>query len=627
MIPYIYTIKVFPNFLIYKALNLNSSAFEEFIISDEVNQYEELITHIRTPELIMIGFNNLQYDARIIKYLNESYGVLSKMDYRSFMAMVNEKSKEILTGEKVYMRFEIPQLDVYKIFNFDSDARSCSIRHCMISLGMPEVGDCPVKYDQIITQKQQRQVSDYVHLEAMAIKCIFLCALGKSENPNYKNHNVIELRQRLSKKYNKDFMNTSTIRIGETIMRDLYAKRKGLSLADLKNMQVTPGPIHVKDCIPDYIRFTSDEFNELLETLKSKTIESTTNAIDETVIFGGAKFYYGCGGLHQAVKGIYESDEDYIILDCDVASLYPSIAAENNYYPKHLGPEFLEIYKELIDVRLKEKAKSKLDRDYTIIDGYKLIINAIYGKSNEPTSFLYDPSYTMKTTLTGECCLSMLIETLGQIPEIQYLNSNTDGLVVRIPREYKGLYDKICIDWMANTGLTLEFNEYKKLIQKDVSNYIAVYFNDEVKLKGCFEIFQELHKNPSMRIVPIALKEYFVNGKPIKETIEKHDNILDFCIMTKCNRDYNLWIRSVDENGIHEKMLGSIVRYYIGGYNSELYKNSLKTGAESSVCKGYGVKEFNTYKVQNDYKVNYEFYVKECRKIIDSIEDKQLKLF
>jgi hypothetical protein len=97
--------------------------------------------------------------------------------------------------------------------------------------------------------------------------------------------------------------------------------------------------------------------------------------------------------------------------------------------------------------------------------------------------------------------------------------------------------------------------------------------------------------------------------------------------MTKCNRDYNLWIRSVDENGIHEKMLGSIVRYYIGGYNSELYKTSLKTGAESSVCKGYGVKEFNTYRVKNDYKVNYEFYVKECRKIIDSIEDKQLKLF
>ena len=59
--------------------------------------------------------------------------------------------------------------------------------------------------------------------------------------------------------------------------------------------------------------------------------------------------------------------------------------------------------------------------------------------------------------------------------------------------------------------------------KKDVNNYISVYDDstlekEHVKLKGCFEIDKEYHKDPSMRIVPIALKEYFVNR--VKTEIE-----------------------------------------------------------------------------------------------------------
>ena len=54
---------------------------------------------------------------------------------------------------------------------------------------------------------------------------------------------------------------------------------------------------------------------------------------------------------------------------------------------------------------------------------------------------------------------------------------------------------------------------------RDVSTYIAVYENGDIKHKNAFEIDKELHKNPSMRIVPIALEKYFVEGIHVEETI------------------------------------------------------------------------------------------------------------
>lgn len=67
---------------------------------------------------------------------------------------------------------------------------------------------------------------------------------------------------------------------------------------------------------------------------------------------------------------------------------------------KHLGPEFLKVYRDnIVNVRMEEKKKPKEERDSVIVDGFKLASNSNYGKSNDVNSFLYDPLYTMKTTI------------------------------------------------------------------------------------------------------------------------------------------------------------------------------------------------------------------------------------
>ena len=73
---------------------------------------------------------------------------------------------------------------------------------------------------------------------------------------------------------------------------------------------------------------------------------------------------------------------------------------------------------------------------------------------------------------------------------------------------------------------------------RDVNNYIGVYEdstpdNEHIKLKGDFEIDKEFHKDPSMRIVPLAVKEYFVYGIPIEKTIKENRDIFNFCMRLK----------------------------------------------------------------------------------------------
>ena len=49
-------------------------------------------------------------------------------------------------------------------------------------------------------------------------------------------------------------------------------------------------------------------------------ITETKDSIKESVIFKNAKYEYGLGGIHWAVKsGVYVPQEDELIITCDVA--------------------------------------------------------------------------------------------------------------------------------------------------------------------------------------------------------------------------------------------------------------------------------------------------------------------
>jgi hypothetical protein len=165
------------------------------------------------------------------------------------------------------------------------------------------------------------------------------------------------------------------------------------------------------------------------------------------------------------------------------------------------------------------------------------------------------------------------------------------------------------------------------MVIQDVNNYASKYESGEYKYKGLFEIDKELHKDPSMRIVPIALNKYFFEGIPISDTIKSHKNIYDFCLRLRVNKDWEAQYKYIESNSLKTKKLSKNTRYYISNSGGALYKHNLSDGRITGVNVGNIVSLFNIYEKKEDYDINYNFYIKECKKIIDSIEDKQLTLF
>ena len=104
-----------------------------------------------------------------------------------------------------------------------------------------------------------------------------------------------------------------------------------------------------------------------------------------------------------------------------------------------------------------------------IMEGFKLAANGIYGKSGEETSPLYDPLYTMKTTIGGQMFLSLWTEKLVEaVPEIKFIQHNTDGITYLCPRKDVNKVNKVKEEMTNLTGLYIEDNIYTKFVVRDV---------------------------------------------------------------------------------------------------------------------------------------------------------------
>jgi hypothetical protein len=493
----------------------------------------------------------------------------------------------------------------------------------------------PIHHTTWCKEGDENEILSYNKWDVYSTYLFLLVTLGKTDNPIYKGRNKIDLRQQLQKKFKIPCLNWPDVKIGEQLMLKLYSDKTGINSYDLKKSGGTKrSQICLKDCIPSWANFETEEFNTIKKKFENTVISDIKGSFSESVIFHGIKMDYGTGGLHSCIKpGVYEADDYWMILDEDVGSLYPSLAIQLGLYPNHLGPIFLDIYdKDIVSVRLAEKVKPKKERDLVIMEGYKLAANGIYGKSGEESSSLYDPLYTMRTTIGGQMFLSLWTEKLVKaIPEIKFIQHNTDGISYLLPRKDLHKAKAVSEEMTRLTGLYIEDNIYTKMVIRDVNNYTAVYEDGSVKSKGCFEIDKEFHKDPSMRIVPIALKEYFVNGVPVEETIKNHKNIYDFCLRLKTNSKSTPIYQYLENGEIKQKELHRTTRYYISkpNSNSGILLKDFGDGRISGVNIGYSVTLFNKYEEKefSEYNIDYNFYIAEAMKIVDAIIDNQLTLF
>ena len=378
---------------------------------------------------------------------------------------------------------------------------------------------------------------------------------------------------------------------------------------------------------------------------------------ENSIIVNGIKIYYGIGGLHACIEsGIYETTATKQLIDVDVAGYYMNIVAKHGrkeiIYPEHLGSSFIDVVDDIIAERAKYPKGSSIN------NGMKLAGNGgIFGASKDRFTPIYDILYFLKIVVTGQLLIFKLIEDISLgISNITFIQVNTDGITVLIDKDKIEEFYNICKRWELYSLMTLEYVNYNKMWVRDVNNYIAISDKGKIKYKGAYEIDKELHKNHSMKIVHIAVSEYFLHNIPIQDTIRNHTNILDFCKRFKGTANWIVEYHYIKDFKEEIKYLSKNVRYFISTTGGALYKRKLTeiskiqeeeldmiykqgmifTDDEDMKIKkqfigvdtGYNITIFNErYDIpMKDYKINYNYYIKEANKLITDIHTGQIKL-
>ena len=642
MLSEVYDIETLSNLFTYTGYCRQNQTYYQFVIHSLRNDYNLLIDHLNRDKLIMIGYNNENFDYPVIHHLLNHRDEYEYLTGHELSQKIYEKSQELINNQfntVADYNKKIQQIDLFKIWHYDNLAKSTSLKALEIALNLPSVEDMPFDHHYWITSlKEIDEVLSYNKNDVYATNVFLDVTLGKTELANYKGKDKIQIRKDIQRKYGVNGLNFNDIKLGTELILQLYSRKFGIPAKEIRNMRTHRPRIELEDCLPKWCNFEIKEFKKLVDKFKSTIVYNgeLKGALTYSVIFNGIKLDYGVGGCHACIKsGVYESDNEMMILDIDADGLYPMLAITQGLYPQHL-PGFLDIYDgEIVSVRMKEKHKPKKERDFVIVEGFKLAANGFYGKSNSEDSYAYDPFYSLRTTVSGQIMISMWIEKLVKnIPNLTILQVNTDGVSLLFPRKYHQIAIDVTDERTKITGLTYEFNEYKKMVIRDVNNYSAQYSIDsKIKHKGAFEIEKELHKDPSMKIVSIALEKYFFEGVPVRQTIENHSNIYDFCLRLKLNSQFKGQYNYIDQsNGVPEKKtieLGKNTRYYISNKGGSLYKLKNENRKLTGVSVGFVTTLFNKYteKPMRDYDINYQFYIMECNKIINQIENNQLTLF
>lgn len=241
----------------------------------------------------------------------------------------------------------------------------------------------------------------------------------------------------------------------------------------------------------------------------------------------GVPHIFAWGGLHGARPNYYGAGH---FVNIDVASYYPALMIEYGYLSRNVANP--NKFREIRDTRLKYKA-TKDKRQAPL----KIVINGTYGAMKDKYNGLYDPLMANNVCIGGMTLLLDLIEKLE--PHCDIIQSNTDGVLVKL-RHYDDfdLIDDICYEWEQRTKMELEFDEFVKVIQKDVNNYILVAADGSYKSKGSY-VKKLKNLDNDLPIVNEAIVNWFVKGIDPEETIFGCKELIKFQKIVKVSNKFD----------------------------------------------------------------------------------------
>lgn len=608
---YVYDIEVFKNVFHCTLLNTETEELIKFECSVRKNEMEEMCKFFLQPDICLVGYNNIHYDNPIINYCIE-YFSNSKYTYDKICMSVFNLST-IITKDK-------ENIDKWKRWKYANNFYTLDLLTML--------------YSQALRVSLKEMQVTMMYKNVQEFNCNWQIPLATTEIDSMIDYNIndvmstyellkrcekdIKLRLDIEDQYNIKCLSKDGVNIGMQILAEEYMRKTGISWNILKDLRSPADTINLNEIILPFIKYDTKILQNLLIEMKSLTVSPGRKSYEKKFLLGDRVISVGVGGIHTINESeIIIPNENEILVDLDVASLYPSMLLNFDFYPRHLGKEFKEVYADIRERRIKAKhAKDKVT-DATL----KLALNGLSGNLQNEFSWCYDPKAVMGIRINGQLLLLMLTEkliTLGITP----IQLNTDGIFVKMPKSVYSEAMKICKEWENLTGLVLEEDRFKAFYQLAVNDYFGVFENNLIKEKGCFITSVIQGKGLTPKIIPKAVEKYFLEGIKPEEFIKQHTDIKDFLMSEKTGKQW-----TVEYNGQTQQRTN---RFYASTDGCFLYKWKIDDGVKKyqNMLTASGVTLLNNFdNLKENPKINYQYYITEANKIINQLKTKQLSLF
>lgn len=323
---------------------------------------------------------------------------------------------------------------------------------------------------------------------------------------------------------------------------------------------------------------------------------------------------YSDGGLHGSVeRQHFIMDDEWVCQNRDVASLYPSLLDIYKYISRACSnPNAYH------DIKV-ERLTAKKNGDTKTASYLKSPLNATSGAQDSEYNDLYDPR-TRFMRYTGQLLVSELVfALLEHIPDIKFINVNTDGFMYICRKSDVALVDEICRNWEKYSKLELETDDIKKVFIKDVNNLMFVKTNGKMKYVGGALTRGITNKgamaiNNNTVIVRDAVLAYLADNVPIEDTIRGCKDILKFQKIAKVSHKFTGAMQLIDGKEVEIQRCNRVYATINASYG-KLYKRNRETGTWEQVASmpEHCLIDNDNHLTVEDIDLNY--YIEEATKV------------
>lgn len=681
---FVFDIEVFQNIFHCSVKDTETNTIYKFEISERKNQLRELVKFFKQvnkyitwgeyytttrqieSNIIFCGYNNLHYDNPIINYIIEYEDTLMNHNVFTICSSIFNLSKTITTSKEdnidawKHWKYQI-WFDTFDILTMlYSNKLRVGLKEIQVTMQYPNVQEFVCDWTKPLPLEDFDSMIDYNINDIESTSEL----LNRCKD-------VVDLRIAIEDEYGVRVLSKDGVNIGMKILTQKYLEKTGLTWWDIEGLRSPMDYIPLKDIILPFIKYDSPILNRVLEDMKSQVVSPGRKGYENNFVFAGLRYTVGVGGIHSKNDPeIIIPKEDEMLIDIDVASLYPSMLIEYGFYPKHLGPEFLEVYSQIKNERIEAKHNGDKVKNETL----KLALNGLSGNLQNEHNFCYSPEAVMKIRINGQLLLLMLAEKLTQVG-CRIIQANTDGLFVLLKKDNYQQVNTICRNWEQLTKLTLEEERFEAMYQYAINDYIAVTTlypdmkkrflsgetiirkstkkpytcieeiqEDFIKTKGMFITKVLLGKGLSAKIIPEAIIKYFVDGIPVEQTIKECKDIKKFLMSEKTGKQWHVEYMNEEQQRTNRFYAstnggylwkwkdtghkeGEIITYtepYVGEHK---YKASARQYQNMLTASGVTLLNKFDDKPIEERKINYRYYLREALKIIEELQPRQLELF